>query len=120
MITVSVSLGRWRVISVSGNLDFPATPVLRGLFADLVDSGHSHLLVDLGGIGFIDSSGLGVLIGAQRRVQGLGGELRVVASRPAIAGLFRVTGLSAAIAVYQTMTDAELDVLEDDSEIAAR
>ena len=120
MITVSGSLGPWRVISLSGNLDFPTTPALRRVFADLVDSGHSHLLVDLGGIGFIDSSGLGVLIGAQRRVQGLGGELRVVASRPAIAGLFRVTGLSAAIAVYQTMTDAELDVLEDDSEIAAR
>jgi anti-sigma B factor antagonist len=120
MITVSGSLGPWRVVSVSGDLDLATTPALRRLFADLVDSAHTHLLVDLSGTGFIDSSGLGVLIGAQCRVQGLGGELRVVASRPGVAALFRVTGLSAAIAVYQSMTDAELDLLENDSETAAR
>jgi anti-sigma B factor antagonist len=108
------------MVSVSGDLDLATTPAVRHLVADLVAAGYSHLLVNLDGVGFIDSSGIGVLIGAQRRLQGVGGELRVVAPKQGIAGLFRVTGLSAAIAVYQTMADAELDLLGNEWEAAVQ
>jgi anti-sigma B factor antagonist len=120
MMTVDGSLGPWKVISVSGNLDAATTPAVRRLFADLIDGGCARLLLDLSGVGFIDSSGLGVLIGSQRRLQRIGGELRVVTPKRGAAALFRSTGLSAAIAVYQTMTDAELDLLGNHSEPAAR
>jgi anti-sigma B factor antagonist len=110
MMSVSGSLGRWQVVSVRGDLDLATVPGLRQLFADLTRSGHNRLLLDLDGTAFVDSSGVGVLIGAQRRLQQLGGELRVVASKRGIAALFRMTGLSAAIAVYHTMADAELDL----------
>ena len=107
---VSRSLGRWQVVRVDGDLDSVTVPGVRQLFTSLIARGYNRLLVDLDGIGFVDSSGIGVLIGAQRRLQGVGGELRVVASNQGIAALLRVTGLSAAIAVYHAMADAELDL----------
>ena len=116
MMTVDGSLGPWKVISVSDNLDAATTPAIRRLFADRMDGGSTRLLVDLSSVAFIDSSGLGVLIGTQRRLQSIGGELRVVVPKRGAAALFRLTGLSAAIAVYQTMTDAELDLLESEPE----
>jgi anti-sigma B factor antagonist len=116
MMSVSGSLGRWQVVNVQGDLDLATVPGVRLLFNDLTRAGRCRILLDLEGIGFIDSSGIGVLIGAQRRLQQVGGELRVVASKRGIAGLFRMTGLSAAIAVYQTMADAELDLAGTDCE----
>ena len=81
MMTVDGSLGPWKVISVSGNLDAATTPAIRRLFADRMDGGSTRLLVDLSSVAFIDSSGLGVLIGSQPRLQTIGGELRVVAPK---------------------------------------
>jgi anti-sigma B factor antagonist len=114
MISVSGVLGRWQVVSMQGDLDVSTVPGLRQLFSDLAGAGCRRILLDLDGIRFVDSSGIGVLIGAQRRLQQLGGELRVVATKQGIAALFRVTGLSAAIAVYRTMADAEIDLMGTD------
>jgi anti-sigma B factor antagonist len=120
MTSVSGSLGRWQVVSMQGDLDMATVPGVRQLFNDLARAGCCRILLDLEGIGLVDSSGIGVLIGAQRRLQQLGGELRLVATKRGIAGLFRVTGLSAAIAIYRTMADAEIDLADGDLEEAER
>jgi anti-sigma B factor antagonist len=52
-----------------------------------------RLVIDLGGVSFVDSAGLGALIGAVRRVQELGGEVMLASARPALARLLQHTGV---------------------------
>ena len=57
-------------------------------------------------VGFIDSSGLGVLVGALRRVREAGGDLRVVCGRESVVKIFRITGLDKVFPMFTSLDDA--------------
>lgn len=69
-----------------------------------MDSGCLNVVVDLENLGFIDSSGLGVLVSALRRVKERGGTLRLVCTKESILKIFRITGLDK---VFPLFTSAE-------------
>jgi anti-sigma B factor antagonist len=71
---VAVVRGGWSVLSITGDCDLASAPELRRELLRAA-SGADRLVVDLEGVGFLDSVGLGLLVGAARRV----GELVVVA-----------------------------------------
>lgn len=85
--------GRYRVISVAGEVDVATAPRLRERLDEAIDHGPPLLVVDLSSVTFIDSMGLGVLIGAAQRVDDVGGTLRLVIAEPRILKLFEITGL---------------------------
>jgi anti-sigma B factor antagonist len=62
--------GEWR-LRVVGEVDVASSPTLRARIADLIDQGADRIVLDLDGMTFIDSSGLGVLVGALKRVREL-------------------------------------------------
>ncbi|MRR11116.1 anti-sigma factor antagonist, partial [bacterium] len=64
------------------------------------------ILVDLDEVGFIDSSGLGVLVGGMRRVKERSGSLRLVCTRENILKIFRITGLDKVFPVFGTVAEA--------------
>ncbi len=64
------------------------------------------MVVDLDGVEVLDSTGLGVLVGAVRRVQPRGGSLRLVCSRQRILGVFAVVGLTKVLPVYPSLAAA--------------
>jgi anti-sigma B factor antagonist len=66
----------------------------------------SRLVIDLSGVSFVDSAGLGALIGAVRRVHELGGKVAVAGPRPPLARLLRHTGFSRIVPVAATVHDA--------------
>jgi anti-anti-sigma factor len=96
------------VIAITGDLDISSTPSLRErLNAALVDTGPL-IVIDLSGVTFCDASGLALLIGARRRTEPKGVAIVLMAPRPQMARLLRVTGLSRIFAVRPSAEAAPL------------
>jgi anti-sigma B factor antagonist len=94
------------VISVSGEVDLFTAPEFKQRVAAAIDGGAERVVVDLSATVFIDSSSLGVLIGAHRRLKGRGGTLVVVCENEAIVKTFRITGLDGVFTLVPTLADA--------------
>jgi anti-sigma B factor antagonist len=88
--------GSGALIKVSGEVDIETSPVLDVHLQALVDDGQTSVTVDLTEVSFLDSTGLSVLIGALKRCQGAGGELRLLAPQPSVMRVLEITGLTAA------------------------
>ncbi len=87
-------LGRDGVmVAVSGEIDLFTTPEFKEAVARALSRSAEALVIDLTRATFMDSSSLGVLIGAHRRMTRRGGRLVVACDQPAILKVLRVTGL---------------------------
>lgn len=82
-------------LRIHGEIDLATAPRLRAELQALDRAGRSHLHLDLADVELIDSAGIGVLIGAQRRARQAGGEVSVGNLTPAVAALFDLLGLHA-------------------------
>ncbi|GAA2787361.1 STAS domain-containing protein [Streptomyces showdoensis] len=69
---------RWTVLRISGELDLVTSPLIRRRVHDAVAAGRHELVLDLAGVRFCDSSGVGVLVAARRLMRSCGGHLRMV------------------------------------------
>ena len=81
------------VIRVSGELDAATTPGLVQLVGDLVSLGHNRLVLDLGDLTFIDSTGIGAFVGARNRAREAYGSLVLRAVPDRVAAVLAVVGL---------------------------
>ena len=97
---------RWTVLAVSGEVDVATAPRLREQLVQLVNQGNHHLVVDLEGVDFLDSTGLGVLVGALKRVRLQDGELTLVCTQPRIVKVFDITGLSKVFTLHESVDSA--------------
>lgn len=100
------AVGGFPVFELSGSLDIATSPTVRASLLEASGRGDHRLIVDLTDVEFLDSTGLGALIGAQRRANEVGGELRLVVKEGQIVRLLRITGLLKIFAVYPTLEDA--------------
>jgi anti-sigma B factor antagonist len=98
--------GDCAVLRIEGEIDGYAAPQLRDRVSDLAGDGTVHIIADLRGAGFLDSAGLGALVGSRKALRARGGSLRLVASTGRILQLFRITGLSDAFALHSCVPDA--------------
>lgn len=80
-------------ISLRGELDVTSSPALRDLIVRLVSEGRNHLVLDCDGLAFVDSTGLGVFVGARARALAANGSVALANVRPALARLLTVTGM---------------------------
>jgi len=108
---VNLKLGHYatdgiEVIDVQGEIDIYTAPRLRELLIDLVSQGSYQLIVNLDEVGFLDSTGLGVLVGGLRRVRAHNGSLDLVCTQQPILKIFRITGLTEVFGVYETVDQA--------------
>jgi anti-sigma B factor antagonist len=94
------------VLEVAGEVDVYTAPALRDRIADLLDGGRQRLVVDLGGVEFLDSTGLGVLVAGLNRAREVGGTLSLVCPQERVLKLFRITGLDEVFAVHSTVDEA--------------
>jgi anti-sigma B factor antagonist len=98
--------GDTHVVAVSGEIDLFTAPEFKQRTSAPIDGGCSNLIVDLTETTFIDSSSLGVLIGAHRRLKLRGGRLAVVCDNEAIVKTFKITGLDGVFALVPTLEAA--------------
>jgi anti-sigma B factor antagonist len=100
------SKGGVEVVDVEGEIDIYTAPRLRELLIDLAGKGNYQLIVDLDKVGFLDSTGLGVLVGGLKRVRPHDGSLDLVCTQERILKIFRITGLTKVFGIYQTVDQA--------------
>ena len=94
------------VIDVQGEIDIYTAPRLRELLIDLVSQGSYQLIVNLDEVGFLDSTGLGVLVGSLRRVRAHDGSLDLVCTQQRILKILKITGLTEVFGIYETVDQA--------------
>ena len=99
----------WTVLTVSGEIDIATAPSLRERLHSLLADGRHKLIIDLDDVGFLDSTGLGVLVGVLKRVRTQGGELRLICTQPRIAKVFEITRLDSAFAIFDSLDGAVQD-----------
>jgi anti-sigma B factor antagonist len=97
------------VVAPHGEVDLAGAPRLREALSDALSDGLVNLLIDLRSVTFIDSTGLGVLVGAGKKAYGLGGSVRIVCDNPRILKLLAVTGISRSLPVLATFEEATAD-----------
>lgn len=81
------------VVAVSGEVDLSTAPTLRDHLLDRVELGERRLVVDLSDVGFLDSTGLGVLVMAYRAATQAGGGMVVACARPPVRRVLKITRL---------------------------
>src|SRR5437879_2459421 len=88
------------VVRVDGRLDLVTAGDLRRAVDALVDDGHARLVIDLEGVSFVDSSGIGALIAGLKRARGAGGELRIAAAGEPVLTVLKLTTIDRVLRPY--------------------
>ena len=87
-----------------GELDAFTVSQFRQALSEMASS--RRLLIDMSGVPFVDSSGLGALIGGIRRARELGGDVAVACNRPTLVRLLRTTGFDRIVTVADSVEEA--------------
>jgi anti-sigma B factor antagonist len=104
-----------RVIALAGEGDLMAAPELRRRVDSAIDAGATKLVLDLSESTFIDSTALGILLGALKRLRPRGGRVAVLCPDPAIGKVFEITGLDRMMPVTSTLAEALAALHDPDS-----
>ena len=94
------------VIALEGEVDVYTAPKLKSRLIDLVDEGKYNIVIDLQKVEFMDSSGLGVLVGGLKRVKSHQGSIALVCTQENILKIFRITGLVKVFPIFSTEEEA--------------
>jgi anti-sigma B factor antagonist len=104
-VTVS-TVPPYTVVSAFGELDLAIAPELRRCLHAVIEEGITDVIVDLSEATFVDSTILGVLVGAQQRLDRTINPLTVVCSREAILKVFRLTALDRVFRICPSLAHA--------------
>jgi anti-sigma B factor antagonist len=96
----------YTVVSLEGEVDIFFAPKLREKLIDLVNQGRRHIVVDLDAVDFLDSTGLGVLVGGLKRLRSHDGEMSLVCTQPRILRVFELTRLDTVFAIHPSVSAA--------------
>lgn len=109
-VTFEISSGQHSsgaaVITVAGELDLRSSTVLKSGIVDAIDQGARHVILDMSAVTFIDSMGLGALVGGLRRLRAVDGEIALVCADHSIVRIFEITGLDRIFPIHPTLDDA--------------
>ena len=98
--------GDYRVLRPQGDLDVYTVGSLRDALGQMISDKTPKVVVDLDGVPFMDSSGLGALMGGVRRMREIGGDLAVACTREQHLKLFTITGFGEGVSIAPTVEEA--------------
>ena len=98
--------GGHTIIEVGGEIDVYTAPKLRDKISELVGQGHHSLIIDMENVDFIDSTGLGVLVGGLKKVRAHDGSMRLICNQERLLKIFRITGLAKVFVIHSSQADA--------------
>lgn len=96
----------YAVIRPTGRLTATGAPLLRNAVADLIASGQARIVVDMADLQFVDSSGLGALVGGLKSARVAGGDLRIAAVPEAVRTVLHLTNLDRVLLDHPTPESA--------------
>ncbi|MFJ5074820.1 STAS domain-containing protein [Streptomyces sp. NPDC088553] len=105
-VDVEIRNARTAVLSVGGELDMETAGRLDDRLAEQFGQGRHHLVLDLSGLDFMDSSGLNVLIRSVHRAREAGGDLYLAAPNPAVRRILEITGLTTTLPPHDRVAEA--------------
>lgn len=94
------------IVDVKGEIDVYTAPKLREKLIELVSEGSHDVVVNLEGVDFLDSTGLGVLVGALKRVKAHDGSLSLICTQDKILKIFKITGLTKVFSIHSSEEEA--------------
>ncbi len=94
------------MVHVGGEIDVYTAPALRECLDGEIEKGQHELIVDLGGVTFMDSTGLGVLVGRLKMVRQREGTMRLVCAHERVLKVFTITGLDKVFEIYPSVDEA--------------
>jgi anti-sigma B factor antagonist len=100
------SIGDASLLTLRGEIDVYTAPRLRQAIIDLVDAGATRIVVDMEKVDFLDSTGLGVLVGGLKRVRVKDGTLDIVTSQAKLLKIFDITGLNKVFSIHPSVEAA--------------
>lgn len=90
------------IVAVGGEIDVYTAPKLRDQITELVSDGSYNIVIDLEAVEFLDSTGLGVLVGGLKKVRAHDGSLELVCSQERLLKIFRITGLAKVFVIHDS------------------
>ena len=94
------------IVAVEGEIDVETSPQLRERFDELLAQGEHNFVIDLGGVDFIDSSGLAAFVRLFKRVRVGEGDVKLCCIRPEILKIFELTRLNRVFDIFDTRAEA--------------
>jgi anti-sigma B factor antagonist len=98
--------GDYKVLVPVGDLDVYTVGSLRDALGKMIEDDTPRVVVDLDGVPFMDSSGLGALMGGVRRLREAGGDLAIACTREQHLKLFTITGFGEGVSIAPTVEEA--------------
>lgn len=98
--------GSATVVAAEGEVDLSTIPQLSEQLESLINDGQVDLIIDMAGVNFIDSTGLGVLVGARKKALAKDGSVQLARLQPKVLKIFRITQLTEIFPVYESVADA--------------
>ena len=99
-------VGSRTIVSVGGEIDVYTAPKLRDQISELVSDDRHDLLIDLEGVDFLDSTGLGVLVGGLKKVRAQDGSMELICAQDRLLKIFRITGLAKVFTIHESESAA--------------
>lgn len=94
------------IIEVGGEIDVYTAPKLRDKITELVGNGNYNLVIDMEKVDFLDSTGLGVLVGGLKKVRAHDGSMELICSQDRLLKIFRITGLAKVFTIHESESAA--------------
>lgn len=103
-VTLRAVDGSTSVLSVIGELDLSTAPRLKWMLGEALEGDKSQVVVDLSEVGFMDSTALGVLLGARRKLDD--DRLAIVCDNESVLHIFRLSGTDRIFAIHPTLEES--------------
>ena len=94
------------IVAVGGEIDVYTAPKLRDKITELVADGVYNIVIDMEAVEFLDSTGLGVLVGGLKKVRAHDGSLELVCTQDRLLKIFRITGLAKVFVIHDSSDGA--------------
>ena len=94
------------IVSIGGEIDVYTAPKLRDKITELVADGVYDIVIDMEEVEFLDSTGLGVLVGGLKKVRAHDGSLQLVCNQDRLLKIFRITGLAKVFTIHDSEATA--------------
>lgn len=111
--------GTRTVVHLGGEIDVYTAPLVREKLDEQLSAGRTDLVVDLTDVTFLDSTGLGVLVGRLKLIRTMGGSMCIVGTDDRVLKVFSITGLDKVFEMYDDL-DAALSVEPGESQVDRR
>jgi len=94
------------IVAVGGEIDVYTAPKLRDKITELVAEGIYTIVIDMEAVEFLDSTGLGVLVGGLKKVRAHDGSLELICTQDRLLKIFRITGLAKVFVIHESADGA--------------